>query len=50
MNNLELVGSSGVVRKSRGIKDRVEIQLENTWELKCKNGNFGVKLTTACGH
>jgi len=34
MNRLELVSSRGINKRFRGIKDRGEMRLENTWEAK----------------
>jgi len=34
MNRLELVGSRGINKRFRGIKDRGEMRFENTWGAK----------------
>jgi len=42
MNNLKLVGSRGINKKSRGIMESGEMRLEINWGLKCRKTKIKV--------
>ena len=50
MNNLELVDNRGIIRKSRGVKERGEMRLEINRGAKVQKMKIsGVKLTSRPG-